>query len=108
MAEPSVQKILFNSDGTQVAFICSYQFLCASSCFADDCGVVVTTGADRTLRIWDNKPSAAAEVARLSHNSQIASACWLEGAPAVMTMCMDGSLSTWTRGMVSVLFLGFD
>ncbi|KAF8164009.1 WD40-repeat-containing domain protein, partial [Pholiota molesta] len=23
----------------------------------------------------------------------------LEGAPAVMTMCMDGSLSTWTRGM---------
>ncbi|KAF8968318.1 hypothetical protein BDZ97DRAFT_1916158 [Flammula alnicola] len=75
--EPGVQKILFNEDGTQVALIC----------------------ADRTLRIWDNKPPAAAEVARLSHNSAIASACWIDGNAGVMTMGADGMICTWTRGV---------
>lgn len=67
--------------------------------------VIVIVGADRTLRILENKPSSAAELACLPHTTQIASACWMEGfsAPAVLTLCMDGSVTAWTRTLVSVL-----
>ncbi|KDR81902.1 hypothetical protein GALMADRAFT_240187 [Galerina marginata CBS 339.88] len=70
----TIHKIIFNSDGSRIALVC----------------------ADRTLRIWENKQPAA-EVARLTHNSAIASACWMQGDAGVMTLTVDGMVSTWTR-----------
>ncbi|KAF9484904.1 WD40 repeat-like protein [Pholiota conissans] len=77
-AEPSVQKIALNGDGTLVAVVCS----------------------DRTLRILETRSSPVTEQVRLGHSAPIASACWLEGfsAPAVLTMCMDGSVAICMRG----------
>ncbi|KIM49515.1 hypothetical protein M413DRAFT_438701 [Hebeloma cylindrosporum] len=70
--DTSVEKIIFNNDGSQIALICG----------------------DQTLRIWENSLS---EIARLSHNSSITSACWIGGRAGVMTLCADGMISTWTR-----------
>ncbi|KAF8162830.1 hypothetical protein B0H34DRAFT_693093 [Crassisporium funariophilum] len=80
-----IQKIVFNSDGTQFALIC----------------------ADRTLRIWENKQPPA-EIARLSHNTPIVSIAWMERDNGVVTLCQDGMISTWKRAGSTWLFAKLD
>lgn len=97
----SVQKIMFSNDGALVAFICKSLNGHVGTRSYSRC-----VGGDRTLRIWENKPPGEAyEVARLPHVAHIASACWLDGPAAVMTLCADGQLCTWTRSLVSDYFL---
>uniref|UniRef100_A0A8H7Y286 WD40 repeat-like protein n=1 Tax=Psilocybe cubensis TaxID=181762 RepID=A0A8H7Y286_PSICU len=69
-----IQRIVFSSDGTQIAVVC----------------------ADRTLRIWENKQPAA-EVARLSHNTAVVCVCWMHADSGVLTLTADGMIMKWTR-----------
>lgn len=55
----------------------------------------VDLGADRTIRIWNNRNRA--EIARLSHNAPVVAVAWMEGDTGVVSLGDDGIVSKWTR-----------
>ncbi len=92
----AVQTIAFSSDGSHFALACK-PFLSATKT-----EIEFSTGADRTLRIWNNIKRA--EIARLLHNSPIVNVTWLEGDIGVVTLGEDGIVGKWTRVVSAIGF----
>lgn len=92
----AVQTIAFSSDGSHFALACE-PFLSATKTVIE-----FSTGADRTLRIWNNIKRA--EIARLLHNSPIVNVTWLEGDIGVVTLGEDGIVGKWTRVVSAIGF----
>lgn len=53
------------------------------------------SGADCTIRIWDNVMYS--EVARLPHSSGVVSAQWMDDDAGLLALCADGALLRWAR-----------
>ncbi|EDR10889.1 uncharacterized protein LACBIDRAFT_293378 [Laccaria bicolor S238N-H82] len=78
-----VRTIAFSADGSHFAL--SWYIM----------EVLVCEGADRTIRIWNNRTRS--EIARLSHNAPIMATMWMDGDAGVITLGNDGMVSKWTR-----------
>lgn len=64
-----------------------------------------STGADKTLRVWNN--AKRAEIARLQHISPIVNVTWLEGDIGVVTLGEDGIVGKWTRVVSAIDFTAY-
>ncbi|KAH8824699.1 hypothetical protein DL96DRAFT_1614769 [Flagelloscypha sp. PMI_526] len=74
LGNPSVRKVVYNEDGSQIALCCS----------------------DKTVRIWHNRSKV--ETARLSHNSDLLDIAWLHGGSGLLLLDENGTVSRWTQG----------
>ncbi len=54
-------------------------------------------GADRTIRIWNNRNRA--EIARLFHNAPVVAVAWMDGDAGVVSLGDDGIVSKWTKSV---------
>ncbi|KAI0093788.1 hypothetical protein BDY19DRAFT_918959 [Irpex rosettiformis] len=72
-ADPGIRAINHNSDGS----------LCAVTCF------------DKSVRILSTKTRS--ELAKLAHNMQVTAVAWMERDAGVITLGINGIVSTWTR-----------
>jgi|SRR6266404_1717136 len=86
----AIQGITFNRTGKLMAVTCEYWFLSMRVY-----GHRRRSGADCTIRIWDNV--MCGEVARLPHSSGVVSAQWMDDDAGVLALCADGALLRWTR-----------
>lgn len=64
---------------------------------------VVLQGADKTIRIWNNRERT--EIARLSHNSPVVTVSWMDGDTGVVSLGEDGIVSKWTRSVSWLVYL---
>lgn len=58
---------------------------------------LLLTGADRTIRIWNNQNRA--EIARLSHNAPVLAVAWMDADAGVVSLGDDGIVSKWARSV---------